>query len=67
MALTLKAARVNAGLTQKKAADKLGVSVATLHAYEVGKAYPNVCVVKRIEQAYGVTYNDIIFFIDDPI
>lgn len=34
--VTLKAARVNCGLTQKEAAKKLGLSVDTLSKYERG-------------------------------
>ena len=67
MSMTLKAARVNAGLTQKEAAKIIGVSANTLCAYERGKLYPNVCVIKRMEQAYNVNYNDLIFFTSDPI
>ena len=67
MSMTLKAARVNAGLTQKEAAKKLGVSANTLCAYERGKLYPSICVVKRMEKAYNVSYNDLIFFTSDPI
>ena len=67
MSMTLKAARVNAGLTQKEAAKKLGISANTLCSYERGKLYPNVCVIKRIEQVYNVSYNDLIFFTSDPI
>ena len=32
--ITLKAARVNAGLTQKEAAKKIGISYQTLSDYE---------------------------------
>jgi putative transcriptional regulator len=61
MAITLKAARVNAGLTQKEAAELIGVSKDTLSNYERGESYPDVPVLKRIEDAYKISYNDIIF------
>jgi transcriptional regulator with XRE-family HTH domain len=35
--MTLKAARINKGLTQIKAAKLLGISVDTLRMYETGK------------------------------
>ena len=34
LTMTIKAARVNAGLTQKEAAEKLGISYQTLSRYE---------------------------------
>lgn len=61
MPMTLKSARVNKGLTQKQAAEKIGVTVDTLSNYERGKSYPDVPVIIRIEQVYGVSYSDIIF------
>ena len=65
--LTLKAARVNAGLTQAEAAAKIGVSTNTLCAYERGTTFPDVRVLKRIEDAYGVEYRNLIFLQEDPI
>ena len=62
MALTLKAARVNAGLTQAAAAKIIGVSEQTLVKYEKGTAYPNVRTLKRIEDAYKVEYRDLVFY-----
>lgn len=59
--LTLKAARVNAGLTQKQAAQKIGISPTTLHNYESGKSVPNIATLQRIEDAYGVEYKDLFF------
>lgn len=59
--MTLKAARVNAGLTQKKAAEMLGISEYTLINYEKGKSSPDVHVLKKIEILYGVPYHRIIF------
>lgn len=61
MAITLKAARVNANLTQPEAAEKLGVSTDTLRNWEKGKTFPNVQQIKNIEDAYGVSYNDLVF------
>ena len=61
MAITLKAARVNKKLTQMQAAEKLGISKDTLGNYERGVSYPDVPMLKKIEELYGVPYNDIIF------
>lgn len=63
MSLTLKAARVNKGLTQKQAAGLIGIAVDTLRMYEAGKTFPDVPVINKIENVYGVTYNDINFLL----
>lgn len=61
MAITLKSARVNKGLTQVKAAELIGITVDTLSNYERGKSFPDVPIIKKIEEVYGVPYNDLIF------
>jgi len=61
MDITLKAARVNMGISQKKAAELLGISGYTLSNYERGKCYPDVPVLKKIEKLYKVEYKNIIF------
>lgn len=63
--MTLKAARVNAGLTQAEAAEAIGVSTMTLFNYEKGRAFPDVRVLKRIEDVYGVEYKYLIFLPDE--
>ena len=65
MAMTLKAARVNAGLYQKEAARKLGITEQTLRNYEKFKSFPDVPTIKKIEALYNITYNDIIFLPKD--
>ncbi len=61
MQLTLKALRVNHGMTQEEAAKAVGVSEYTWSNYERGKSFPNVPTIKSIEKAFNVTYSDIIF------
>lgn len=61
MKITLKAARINAGYTQKQAADELDVSKDTISNWERGKNFPDVLDLKKIEDLYGVPYKDIIF------
>lgn len=60
--LTIKAARVNKGLTQAEAAKRLGISVETLGNYERGKNFPDVICLKKMESLYGVEYRDLYFF-----
>ena len=65
MSLTLKAARVNVGLTQQEAAKALGIGKATLQNYEAGKQYPSIPILKKIEDLYGVPYADLIFLLEN--
>lgn len=62
MAITIKAARVNAGLTQKEAAQKLGVSEDVVSNWERGLTVPRIDQIPAIEAAYGLNYNQIRFF-----
>lgn len=61
MKVTLKALRTNFGLTQRQAADKIGVSVDTWRNYENAKSFPDVPVITKIEQEFNTNYNEIIF------
>ena len=61
MAISLKAARVNAGLTQEQAAERIGVSPGMLVKWEKGKAAPSGKRIPKILDAYGVKYEDVIF------
>lgn len=65
MAITLKAARVNRGYTQREAAALIDVTEDTISNWERGKSFPNVPQLKKIEEVYGVTYNDLIFLHDN--
>ena len=59
--ISLKAARVNAVLSQKEAAKKLGISNKTLCSWENGKTYPDQPMIEKICVLYGVTYDMIDF------
>ena len=61
MTITLKAARVNKGLTQLEASKLLNVSKDTVGNWEKGKSYPNLKNIKEIEKVYDVSYDDLIF------
>ena len=65
MKVSLKSARVNCGLSQQEAAEKLGVSRTTLQSWETYKSYPTVAQLPRIETVYKVKYDDIIFLPSD--
>lgn len=61
MALTLKGARVNAGLTQAEASKILGITSVTLGSWEKGRSYPTIDKVFEMAKLYGVGINDLIF------
>lgn len=60
--ITLKAARVNAGYTQKGAAEKLGISNKTLCSWENGTTMPDIRQVEHMCSLYGVSYDNLNFF-----
>ena len=62
MAISPKAARVHANLTQKEAAEKLGISRTTLQNYETMKSIPSIDVAKKMANLYGFTVDEINFF-----
>ena len=59
--MTLRAARVNVGLSQKKAASLLGVSNCTLSKWERGVCMPKANQIESICNLYGVSYDMLIF------
>lgn len=61
MAITIKAARVNAGFTQSHAAKCLNISKTTLASYEKYRTKPDIEMAKRIAQLYGMKVDDLIF------
>ena len=59
--ITLKAARVNAGYSQKEAADKLKVSNKTICSWENGETYPSAEKIDMMCNLYGIPYDYINF------
>lgn len=59
MKVSIKAARVNAELTQSDAAKRANIDKKTLCSYEKGKRLPKVDVLHRLCQIYGCTMDDI--------
>lgn len=59
--LTLEAARVNAGLTQADAAERLGITRPTLRSWEKRKTFPNAIQIEKIEKVYGIEAAHIRF------
>lgn len=65
--ISLKAARVNAGLSQKEVAKALGVSNKTISSWENGDTFPSAKYVDMLCKLYNVVYNDIIFLPTDSL
>lgn len=61
MKISLAAARVNAGLYQRDAAKRLGITPETLRNYERGKQVPSWTTVKEMEKIYGISADNIFF------
>ncbi len=65
MKITLKAARVNAGLTQSDVVKKVGINKGTLVNYERFRTIPDVETAKKLATIYGLSINDLIFLPSD--
>jgi DNA-binding XRE family transcriptional regulator len=61
MRFSLKAARVNAGLTQDFVAKTLKKSKNTIVSYEKGRSVPDIETGKALASLYGLSVNDINF------
>ena len=60
MKVTLKAARVNANISQQAMAELLGVSSCTLRSWENDKTFPDAVQLARMCHVYHVSMDDII-------
>ena len=56
----IKAARLNAGLTQEKAADELGVTRQTISNWENGRSYPDIVSVVKMSDLYSVSLDRLL-------
>lgn len=62
MAIQLKAARVNANMTQIEVAKALGLTKQTIINYERYRTKPDIETSKKLAKLYGMSVDDIIFF-----
>jgi DNA-binding XRE family transcriptional regulator len=65
MKITLRAARVNAGLTQDEVAKEVKKSKNTIVSYEKGRSVPDIETGKALAKLYGMSVDDIIFLPED--
>ena len=56
----LKNARVEAGLTQEKAAEKINVSRQTISNWENEKSYPDIISVIALSDLYSVSLDELL-------
>lgn len=59
MQISLKAARINAGMQQAEAAEKLGVLRDTIGRWESGKTKPKADQLQKLCEVYGVPIESI--------
>lgn len=59
--ISLEAARVNAGLTQKEVATELKISNKTVGNWEKYISSPTVAQAQKLCSLYGIPYDNIVF------
>ncbi len=59
--MTLEAARVNAGLTQKQVCDAIDISMTTIGLWEHGDRMPTVDKAIKLSELYGIPLDCINF------
>ena len=52
--ISLRQARISAGLDRRQAAEKLFIDIAALAAIEIGKSQPSLDLLRRMEKLYVV-------------
>lgn len=58
--ISIAACRINAKLSQRNFADKIGVSLATVNNWEAGKTEPDLSQLRKISELSGIPM-DFIF------
>lgn len=58
---TLKALRINKGLTLEQAAKELGINIVTLSSYENAKTFPDVPTINKMLSLYETDYDSVNF------
>lgn len=61
MKCTLRAIRINKGVTQEEASKEMGIKLDTLANYEKGNTYPSIPNLEKILKYYNVKYDEINF------
>lgn len=61
MRITLRAARINKGLTQEDVAKALNVTKKTVGSWEKGTTKPKLDKIEPLCSLFGCSYDDIIW------
>lgn len=61
MAISIKAARVNVGLTQVQVAEALGKTKNTISSYESYTSKPDIKTALALAKLFGLSVDDIIW------
>ena len=61
MAISIKAARVNAGYTQEEVAKALKKSKNTIVSYEAYASSPDITIALAMAELFGMSVDDIIW------
>ena len=65
--VTIRAARVNVGLSQEESANRIGISKKTLGSWENGITFPPADKIPAICDLYGVPYDHLNFLPTDSL
>ena len=60
--ISIAAARINAGLTQKEVCKTLNISKTTLVSYEKGRTVPDVIMGQKLADLYNIPIDNLKFF-----
>lgn len=60
--ITLKMLRAKKDWSQREAAERIGVSAQTWNNWEKQNSFPDVPKIKKIEEVFGISYDEILFF-----
>lgn len=61
MAISIKAARVNSGMTQKEVGDAVGKSKNTIASYEAYTTTPDIQTAQAMATLFNMSIDDIIW------
>ena len=60
--ISIAAARINAGLTQREVCKTLNISKTTLVNYEKGRTVPDVIMGQKLADLYKIPIDNLKFF-----
>jgi len=61
MSISIKAARVNAGLTQAEVGERIGKTKNTIASYENYTTAPDIKTAQAMAELFGMSVDDIIW------